>query len=83
VPYNYYDVGTCRNEKHRNAPYVDKNWGEALSGELWQYSPYEVKIKTEKNKNSDPEPGTFQCKVLCEMPFDPAVRNRYNMMSHN
>ena len=56
VPYSYYDVGTCRPEKYENEKnlYVNKNWGEALAGERWAYSPYEVTIRTQKTKDFDP-----------------------------
>ena len=58
IPYNYYDVGTCRPEIHAKDPYIKKNWGEALAGERWAYSPYEVTLKTTHNKN-EPDPAEF------------------------
>ena len=64
IPYNYYDSGFCnRPEKYQKNPYIKKNWGEALSGEHWQFSPYEVTLKTEKKKNFDPS--EFECKTVC------------------
>ena len=65
IPYNYYDTGFCnRPEKYQRNPYIRKNWGEALSGEHWQFSPYEVTLRTEKKKKFDPS--EFQCQVVCE-----------------
>ena len=54
VPYNFYDVGNCRPQKHKDKPHIRKNWGEALAGELWNYSPYEVTIRTKKDGDFDP-----------------------------
>ena len=56
VPYNFYDVGNCRPEYHENLYTMkrNKNWGEALAGELWNYSPYEVTIRTKKDGDFDP-----------------------------
>ena len=81
IPYSYFDVGTCRPAEHGKNPYISKNWGEALTGEKWAYSPYELTLRTEQTSGYDPS--QFQCKVACSQPYDPAVRNRYNMMSHN
>ena len=53
IAYDYYDSGPCKPEKY---PYVIKNWGEALAGERWAYSPYEVTLKTKFDPKKEKDP---------------------------